>query len=56
LADPRANIHAATFAEATGSNGLAPAYPARALFTDQVDGTNWKSPDAPDVALYALGL
>ena len=48
FAEPRANIHAATFAEATGSNGLAPPYPALKLFDAQVRGMNWKSPEAPD--------
>jgi hypothetical protein len=52
---PRANIQAATFAEATGSKTLAPAYPARTPFAAQVLGRNWKSPDAPE-ALYAPGL
>ena len=53
---PIANIQAATFAEATGSNTLAPAYPARTLFAAHVAGMNWKSPEAPDDALYAPGL
>src|SRR5207237_117700 len=53
-AEPRANIHAATFAAAAGSNALAPANPARTLFAAQVAGMNWKSPDAPD-GLTAFG-
>src|SRR5206468_6829779 len=52
---PRANIQAATFAEATASNTLAPPKPARTLLAAQVLGRNWKRPAAPD-ALYAPGL
>ena len=55
LALPRENIHAATFAAATGSKGLAPTYPARTLFAAQVVGMNWKSPESAWVGLYALG-
>jgi hypothetical protein len=49
-------MYAATFALATGSKTLAPAYPARTLFAAQVAGMNWKRPDAPERELMADGL
>jgi hypothetical protein len=49
------NIQAATFAFATGSQTLAPPYPAAALFARYVPGMIWNNPDAPSTPLYASG-
>jgi len=48
--------HAATPTFASASNTDAPPHPAAWDTSAHVEGMNWKTPDAPDAGLSALGL